>query len=154
MYHRLPIMVFFSVVMFIPFGAFAETVYKWVDENGKVHYGDRPGNAGSTQMEVKDSAPAPNPAAEEHREKTQKLLDQYADERTEKQEQQAKRKEEEAQRKESCAKAKKQLEQYQTASYLYEKDEKGERRVLSKEERAEAEANAQKAVDHWCKPAS
>ncbi|MGQ0657991.1 MAG: DUF4124 domain-containing protein [Chromatiales bacterium] len=133
--------------------ATAAPVYKWVDENGKVHYGDRPGSSDSTEIKFKDNLPAQGPTTGEREEKTKKLLDQYADERAEQQEQEARRKEEQAQRKQNCAKAKETLDQYLHASYLYEEDKDGERRPLSKEERARAEAEAQKAVDHWCKPA-
>lgn len=131
----------------------AEAVYKWVDEHGKVHYGDRPGPAESTKIKVPDGLPAPSPATGEREDKTRKLLDQYADERAERAALEAKRKADEAERKQNCAKARDLLDQYLHASYLYDVDASGERRPLSFEERTKAEAEAQKAVDQWCKPA-
>jgi len=131
----------------------AEAVYKWVDEDGKVHYGDRPGGAESTRIKLPDSLPVESPASGEREDRTRKLLDVYADERAERAEQQAKRKAEEAERKQNCAKARDLLDQYLHASYLYKVDAGGERHPLSFEERAKAEAEAQKAVDHWCKAA-
>jgi hypothetical protein len=136
----------------LPAGAVATEVYKWVDENGKVHYGDRPAGSQSEKVEVKATPPTQDHDAPAREERTRKLLDQLSDERAEQEKQQAERAEEAAKRKQECALAKKRLENYRNAGYLYKKDKNAERQILSNEERAAAEAEAQKIVDQWCKP--
>lgn len=131
----------------------AREVYKWVDGKGKVHYGDRPEGAKSRKLDVPASTPDADASSAARDERTRKLLDQYAEERSEADEAKAKRQQDDAKRKENCRLAKDILEDYRTASYLYDKGKDGERVVLSKEQRAEAEAEAKEAVATWCKPA-
>jgi hypothetical protein len=135
-------------------GASAVEVYKWVDGKGKVHYGDRPEGTRSKKIEVKVDSPSPDATATARDERTRKLLEQYEIEREELAEGRAKKAELEAERQQNCAMAKDILEDYRTASYLYDKDKSGERVVLTKEQRAAAEDEARKAVDKWCTPAS
>ncbi len=52
--------------------AVAAEVYKWVDEKGKVHYGDRP-LPGAQSMRLKD-VPQVTPIAGEREEKRERLL--------------------------------------------------------------------------------
>lgn len=39
----------------------AADVYKWVDEQGKVHYGDRPAGKDASKLDIKQSGPAQAP---------------------------------------------------------------------------------------------
>lgn len=49
-------------------------VYKWVDDNGVVHYGDRPNTTEAQEVKI-DPAPEVDPAAEEKlRQQRQQLL--------------------------------------------------------------------------------
>lgn len=130
--------------------AAARDVYKWIDANGKVHYGDRPDAAVAEKIEVRVAEPRPDESAAARDEKTRRLLKQLEQERAEDAEAQARIAEEKAMRRDNCLKARDQLEKYRTASYLYEDAEGKDHRVLTKEERAEAEAAAQTEVDKWC----
>lgn len=128
-------------------------VYKWTDARGKVHYGDRPETAGSKKIEVKVDKPMEDATATARDERTRKLLEQYEIERGELAAGRARKAEAEAERKKNCAMAQDILDNYRTASYLYDKDKNGERVVLTTPQRQAAEAEARKAVDTWCKPA-
>jgi hypothetical protein len=130
--------------------AAARDVYKWVDANGKVHYGDRPDSAAAEKLEVRAAEPSPDENAAARDEKTRRLLKQFEQERAEDAEAEARIAEEKAMRRENCLKARDLLEKYRNASYLYEDGEGKDHRVLTKEERAEAEAAAQKEADKWC----
>jgi len=145
-------MTFAAVMAILLLGpqAAARDVYKWVDANGKVHYGDRPEAAAAKKLEVRAAEPTPDENAAARDEKTRRLLKQFEQERAEDAEAQARIAEEKAMRRENCLKARDLLEKYRNASYLYEDGEGKDHRVLTKEERAEAEAAAQKEADKWC----
>ena len=125
-------------------------VYKWVDEHGNVHYGDRPGNARSEQIQIKTAPAPPDPDAAEHREKSQKLLNELSEEQAEKKQADAKQEQEEAQRKANCELAKKNLDTYEHAATLYVKDKNGERHNLTDDEYKKAMESSRDAVKKWC----
>ncbi|MGB1799999.1 MAG: DUF4124 domain-containing protein, partial [Gammaproteobacteria bacterium] len=58
-------------------------VYKWIDENGKTVYGDKPVSENANVVEIKKK-PAPDETYQKRIEKQQKLLDVMQDERAEK----------------------------------------------------------------------
>jgi hypothetical protein len=127
-------------------------VYRWVDEDGKVHFGDRPGSAESAEeVTVKQEKSAAQPVpGEANREQTrQRLLERYEQERMEKKAAAEQRKTEQARRKRNCAIARDRLKVYQQSA-LYDIDENGERVFLSDAERKQALAEARKDVKQWC----
>jgi hypothetical protein len=128
-------------------------VYKWVDEQGRVHYGEKPpARTQAQEMQLKaaplDDAPVEDEAA--RRDKEQRLLRAFDEERTQKKEQQQKSREEQEQRQRNCVLARDRLRRYQNASSLYNLDKKGERRTLSEAERAASEQQARQDVARWC----
>ena len=60
-------------------------VYKWVDENGRVHYGDKPGNDNSLKMNINENQ-IMSEADLLRESRRQKLLDVLTKERQEKKE--------------------------------------------------------------------
>ncbi|HTT07303.1 MAG TPA: DUF4124 domain-containing protein [Gammaproteobacteria bacterium] len=124
-------------------------VYKWVDEQGKVHYGDHPGNARSQPVQIQ-AAPQPDPDSAERREKSQKLLNEYSDDQTEQKKQQESREKEAAQRKVNCELAKKNLDTYEHAATLYTTDKDGERHNLTDDEYKKAIETSHANVKKWC----
>ena len=133
--------------------ASAAGVYKWVDEQGKVHYGDKPQGKDAETGDLAPPPPsAPPPTTTEDRaEKQRRLLDAYADEREQKQKEAEKKKAEKAEADRKCALAKDRLRRFQRAGYLYELDEKGERQILSDADRAKETREAEADVKKWCK---
>ena len=128
----------------------AAGVYKWVDENGRVHYGDKPGNSSAREI-ILPAAPAPDENQRAHEQKQKKLLQVFEQERQEKREQEAKIKVETQKRDQECILAKARLKNYEQAGALTAKDKDGKERPLSKAEYKEAVADAKKAVEHWCR---
>jgi len=136
----------FSIILINPVAA---EVYKWIDEDGKVHYGDRPGNNSAEEIKLK-KVPERDAGLTERRETQQKMLDIYQEERVEKQEQLTKLKEEQKLRKAHCQTARRTLAEIKAARYLFEIEENGERRVISDDERTAAEQEAVVQIERWC----
>jgi hypothetical protein len=129
-------------------------VYRWVDDQGRVHYGDKPPTVGAEELEVPVQKPETNATeakSEEQRAlERERLLQRFQEDRDKKREQAKKRAEEKAERKRLCALAKDQLRVYTEATGLYDLDEEGERKVLSFEERERVTREAEQEVKRWC----
>ena len=133
-------------------GIAAAGVYKWTDENGKVHFGDRPPETGAKEIPIKQAPPAENRVrAREQLDRQQKLLDAYDEERQIKAKDRAKAEKLKARREKNCRIARARAEKYRTSTYLYEQDEAGNKKILSHAQRAAAEEKARADVAHWCK---
>lgn len=126
-------------------------VYKWVDGQGKVHYGDHRGTQAAESMKLRSSSPIADPAYEARQLEQQKLLESYAEKRKDKQLKADEAKKERENRRQNCDKAKAQMYAYEHARYLYDVDKDGNHRILSDEEHTKARQTAKDAVDHWCK---
>ena len=128
-------------------------IYKWVDENGQVHYGERP-PAGA---EYRTVAPAPPPASsapeeKQRLEKTQEFLDTSRKAREEAKTKAAAEKAEAERRKKNCAAARKNLEilTYATGRKRIPGPD-GVARKLTEEERQARMAEARKQIEKYCK---
>lgn len=138
-------------VMLWPVASPAE-VYRWVDENGKVHFGDRPPRGVETESldlpEAAGSTPAPTEA--ERRAKTRRLLDAWEEERRIKKERKAEAAADKAKRKRRCSRARNELRDLQQGALFYELDQQGERRYLSDAELEQEKQKWREAIEYWC----
>lgn len=131
-------------------GASAE-IYKWVDEDAKVHYGDRKPAAGS-EARALQLPPTPSKDAD-HADRSlqrRRLLDAFEAERAEKEqaaEEAATAKQERNQR---CARIRRDLARFERANIVYNHDDSGARVYMSDEERREAVADARTWIDNHC----
>lgn len=127
-------------------------VYKWVDENGKLHFSDRPRDARAEQVEL---APVPFISLpgkpHEHWNKQQRALKMYEDDRKNKLKEAAKNEKIEQENKTRCAKLKRLRGRYDRSRLLYEKNKDGTKRYLSEAERKKEEADLNKALRRYCK---
>lgn len=125
-------------------------VYKWVDEKGNVHYGDRP-PSGVTPKEVElEDRPAPTATDTRRREKTRRLLNAIESERKREKEASAREQARAAQRERNCALARRRAEILERANSISITGDDGERTYLNDEDRAAALAQAKKLVREWC----
>ena len=125
--------------------------YRWVDEQGKVHYGDRPPSKNkATPVELR---PAPPPGRDdgERRAKTRRLLDALESERKREKQQAAKAEAEKAHGERNCKTARRRVALFQRAGKISRAGPDGERTYLSDEERDQALAHARSLVARWCK---
>lgn len=141
----------FLAILLPPAGAISAEVYKWTDESGRVHYGDKPPDEGAVQVEIREDPP-PEHDMEERRQKRRRLLEIFnEDRRREKEERETARREEEK-RSKRCAEARKRLEKIINASFLYEKtDDPRNPRVLTEEERSAETERLRRQVEKWCR---
>jgi hypothetical protein len=138
-----------TCLILAPYAHTAE-IYKWVDENGRAHYGDRPMGQTSEKVIVNEPGPYEETYANELK-KQLRLLDVLDEERQEQDKQNARYKEERESRAANCAMARNNLNNIQTARFLYEATgDPFNPRVLSHEERARETTKAETMVRHWC----
>lgn len=102
-------------------GAVADAgVYRWVDENGRVHFGDRPPTDGGEQVRITPAAPspqAPKPASVPDR---QRMLDMYESERQAKRAAKAEQAKRRAEQARACKENEAVLRYYLSGGPLYE----------------------------------
>ena len=126
-------------------------VYKWIDEYGQVHYGDKPPTETAEEMTLEESV-VKEPAGEEtdRSDYQQRVLDSLSEERQRKEEIRDKHREEQDRFMEYCQRAKDKLERIKNARYLYGKGEDGDRIILTEEQRAEETKKAMLEVQKNC----
>ena len=141
-----------ALVMFgVCCNAQAKKIYKWVDEKGVTHYGaSAPPNTGMAHEIHIRKTPAVDAAVNTRRERTERLLDTFKQERAEKKEPRQAAAKERSEREKNCAKAKDSQFKYQHAATLYRTDDAGNRVVLTDAEYTKAMDDAQAEVDRWC----
>ena len=130
-------------------------VYKWVDDDGNVHFGDKPPmHKDSSEVKIRkspaDKTGSSPRSAEESRELRRKMLQVYGEERAAKREALAKKREEAHKREINCINARDQLKNILNAPSLYQPLAGDKRRTYSFEEREEATSGARAAVEYWC----
>ncbi|MDA0822470.1 MAG: DUF4124 domain-containing protein [Proteobacteria bacterium] len=130
----------------------AATIYKWVDENGKTHYGDRAAGDVNKAEEVRDwSSPSQSEGAEVRNQRTNRLLDSLSKERADKRATRESAAEKERKRKANCTIAKNRQVRVDESSRFYDQDENGERVYLNDEQVEQFRTETQRSVDEWCK---
>jgi hypothetical protein len=133
-------------------GVHAAGVYKWVDEQGRVHYGDRAPGDSARELKIRPrGTTGPVPSETQRRERTRRLLDVFAEERRERKEQAERERQRRAQAVEYCARARDRLRNLERSSYVYELDRDGNRVVLSQARRDQALNEARAAIKRWCR---
>ena len=128
--------------------------YKWVDENGRVRYGDvpppgvkatplkpppRPASAPAPAAKKDDKALTPEQAFRKRQEDAQKEREKQAQAD---QDTQAKR--------ENCARAQESLRTLESGQRISRTDSKGERYYLEDAQIAQETTKARQAVQQWC----
>ena len=119
--------------LLLTFGVHAE-VYKWVDADGKTHFGDQKPNTGKSEKltlptrteQREDSAGPASPPPEDYRVRQRKLLDAISEERALKEEQAKKQAERAAQQQNDCLQLKDYLRSI-SSGRIYTLNNKGER---------------------------
>jgi hypothetical protein len=127
-------------------------IYKWVDAEGNVHFGDRPSGVEGEEVVPIDSRPT-DPAV------VQQEVQAIEDWQTARAEAIAaapkgptaeERAAEAADRKQKCDMYTARLETFITKRHLYRELENGERYYLTEDEMRQAEADVQAKIDEFC----
>jgi hypothetical protein len=124
-------------------------IYKWVDEQGEVHYSQsRPEGKDAEVLKV----PSTGGATAERKSLERQLFEVEKNEtqRKLKVEKQKKRVENEALRKENCRRARAKLQSLDTGTNILEIDEQGNAKRLTEQERQIRLTNAKNDIARWC----
>lgn len=128
----------------------ADKVYKWTDEHGNVHYGDRP-PAESARREIRlRETPALDPDVGLRQQRTARLLQSFAAEREEKQAARVAAANKKKEREARCVQAREQQQKYENSAFIYTRDAAGERVILDDDAHARVMEDAREAVETWC----
>ena len=141
------------MAMTIASGAVANEIYKWTDENGNVHYEDRPSGA-ATEERLQMTYNRTSSSAVHQR------VQARVDARTAREEAKtvAAASEKEAaenaaiaaERAQKCEKSRARLESYLQARRVYRTDENGERVYLDDDQRQDARKKAEEQISEFC----
>jgi hypothetical protein len=128
-------------------------VYQWTDDQGRVHFSDRPTHESATEKKVRvppANAPSRQTIPEDRKALRQRMLDVYEQERAEKREAAVKRKQERKERKRKCLSARARYDMYNNAGSIYDYTEDGERKYLNKEDRKEYISQLKADMKRYC----
>ncbi|HEB56680.1 MAG TPA: DUF4124 domain-containing protein [Gammaproteobacteria bacterium] len=128
-------------------------IYKWVDDNGQVHYSEQAPDKTREAKEVHLPRDAPSAAVvspEQRQQKRDNLLRAFDEERKLRKQAQAKKNQQNARRRHNCILARDKLKNYERASVLYDLDETGKRIYLSDSQRSRAETALKNRISKWC----
>ncbi|MCG8425983.1 MAG: DUF4124 domain-containing protein [Chromatiales bacterium] len=131
-------------------------IYRWVDENGKVHFSDRPVQDDAQEMAIPEQKPMyqfESDTQQQRQIEQQRRLEMYDERREQKAQQRLEKKKREAQKaklKRECAFAKDRLRRYQGAA-IYVPQEDGSRRYLNEEQREKEIADLKQQIDKNCR---
>lgn len=121
--------------------------YRWVDENGRVHYTQTPPPSG----EYGRVAPAPPPSGSSPNLDQLRDYNDAADKGRLKERQQTQKKaEEQARQQQRCTQAKQRLALFESGGQFYSMDEKGERTFLNSQQVDQRRMDARTSVDERC----
>ena len=128
----------------------AGTIYKWTDSEGQVHYGDHARHEAAEEFQIKQTAPAPDPARAARNARTERLLNSFQQDRAERRAAEQAAAAEAAERQTACESAKTQLQKYESAALLYRTDDDGHRVILGEGEYQAALEQARETVRKRC----
>ncbi len=127
---RLWITILLGCLHAVPGSALAE-VYRWVDEHGNVHFGDRPSGEQAEAVELDERALNVQEVSGERLEQQKKILDAYAEERRVRKEQAAQAAAQAEERRQACHEVRDQLRQMRDGGFVwYDLDAAGNRVYL------------------------
>ena len=131
--------------------AYANDIYKWTDENGNIHYGDKP-TGDATEERLAISSRATDPAKVQARAQSnyaaRKTAEAAASEPVgpTKDELRAKA----AERSQKCDTYKARLQKFVQSRRLYKEDENGERVYLDEQQSQAARERVENQVQEYC----
>lgn len=144
------------LVMMVP-GLTVAEIYRWVDESGAVHYGDRAVDPKAVELNL-ESSPVrqkENSGSSDkemtREEKRERLLDAMQEDRAERNRLSEEDKQKKKVKKIKCAQLKDKLRRMRRASGLYNLDENGNRRFLSKEQKNKSQSVLTKTINKHCR---
>jgi hypothetical protein len=131
----------------------ANEIYKWTDENGSIHYGDRPSGAATEQRLAMTYTRTNSGSVDKRVEARQEAATAREEARAEEaanEKEAAENAAIAAERDRKCERSRTRLETYLQSRRLYRTDDNGERVYLDDEQRSEARKKAEDQVAEFC----
>ncbi len=137
----------------------AGEIYKWTDENGRVHYGDKPLSENAQEVQLgrhpgsglsTTDAPAAPVSEKQRQYRQRRLVESLEADRREKEAIKAKQKEVQKTRERNCNRARVLYKAAYDANLLYSFDEKGNRYFLNETQRQKVLAEDRAMIAKWC----
>jgi len=140
-----------TLMLFIGVAPIADAeIYKWVDEQGSVHYGDKEiTNSKALDLDTSKKGHINTGASRE--EKRRNLLDAMQEDKEREKTEQKKNRDKKKKHDRSCVVAKHRLSQFERASYLYDLDKDGNKVITSNEDRDKRTSQLRKKIQKHCK---
>ncbi len=127
-------------------------VYKWTDEQGNVHYGDKPVNQGkATELQINSNVNTGVTHSAGNIKERDRVLQELQDDRDAREEVKADQRIERKKRQRTCVQLKKRLLQHQRASSVYKQNAKGERVYYTAKEREAKVKNINQGIAKNCR---
>jgi len=127
-------------------------IYKWVDEQGNVHYGQqRPASVQSEQMRVQNYAPQDTSSYKRPGLNTDNENNKSTSSEAEKEEKKPESKAEKKQRLAACAQARKNLTRMQSIGRIKSKDKDGNSSFISQKQKEEKMQQSRDLISKHCK---
>lgn len=126
-------------------------VYRWVDANGRTHFGDRPPAEAASKEVTLDSSPAdPDNLARERQQKMNDFLKVQQQEREARQAATAKAEKQSAEQAKMCNQMRARLKHMKSISTFYNLNEQGERVFVSEAENQRIRDRFREKVQQTC----
>jgi len=150
-FRQAPLTIGFLMMVFFTSFSNAE-IYRWTDENGKVHFSDKPVGKAAKKLNIKNepTKPLPEQSNEERKRKTEQYLRARKEEREEIEKKDREKKQQARLKKEKCREAKEKYKEITEAGAVYYKNKDGTRDYLGEERRIKEELRAKNEVKKWC----
>ena len=148
---RKSMIMFTTTALVFSGAALSGEIYKWTDEDGNVHYEDRP--TGDDVQLVAVSSNTDNSAVQASIDARRARETARADARSKRDEDAQTAAEEqlaEAERAEKCQDSRSRMETYLTARRLYKEGDDGERVYLDESQIMDARSKAQESIQKYC----
>ena len=150
---RYALMVTVAVALTAGGSALSGEIYKWTDENGNVHYEDRPLGGEATERVNIASRSTDNAAVKasiDARRDRVAAREEARAERAAASAEAAKAEEEAENRKQKCSEYRARMQSYLQSQRLYREDENGERTYLDEQQIEEARTKVQEKIQEFC----
>ena len=142
----------FIVLMLLFCSQAVAEIYKWVDDQGKVHYSDKPVKQDAQQLNIKTEDINKSKLSQQERlERRQRLLQAYDEDRAKRKEEDSKAEKQQQRLQRECVIAKDRLAQYERSTGLYDLDKEGNRVMLSEKERESVTDRLRQQIKQHCK---
>lgn len=130
----------------------AAQVYKWVDEKGRTHYGERPPASGkSKEMPIREATPKSDRAAGAAAPSVKDQETAFRQRQVKREEEEAKAAKDSAERERQCKNARGDLADLQVQRRVFTRNDRGEREFMSDTERESRVARLQSEVSRLCR---